>query len=135
MRTSLLTTAALSSLVISVVPAVPAPAEAATITVGPGSTYDYATPCAAIAAAMPNDTVEVTAGTYTDTCSIAVAGLTVKGVNGQPKIDLTGETPYGEKAIYVIDADGVTLENLELTGAVISAAEGENGAGVRIEAQ
>jgi MYXO-CTERM domain-containing protein len=110
-----------------------APAAAATLTVGSGQMY--ATPCAAIAAAQPNDEVDVYPGTYTDTCSIAVAGLTLKGVNGQPKIDLTGGTPYGEKAIYVIDAAGVTIENLEMTGATIDPSEGENGAAIRIEAQ
>lgn len=108
-------------------------AQAATLEVGPGKTY--ATPCDAIAAAMPNDVVEVAAGTYTDTCSIAVKGLTVRGVGGRPKIDLSAtEHPSGYKGIYVIDADGVTLDNLELTGAHISDANGANGAGIRIQA-
>ena len=129
MRSSLPGVAAIASIL-----AVAVPAAAGTLTVGPGMTY--ATPCAAIAAAQPGDEVDVSPGTYTDTCSIAVQGLTLKGVGAtQPKIDLTGLTPYGEKAIYVIDASGVTIENLELTGAVISAAEGENGAAIRIEAQ
>ena len=39
--------------------------------------------------------------------------------------------PRGEKGIYVIDADGVTIENLELTGAHIAAGSGDNGAGIR----
>jgi Right handed beta helix region len=128
MRTRSLAFAALSSVFIA------APAAAATLTVGPGASYQYPTPCAAIAAAQPNDTVTVAPGTYTDTCSIAVAGLTVRGVGGQPKIDLTGGTPSGQKAIYVIDADGVTLENLELTGALVPASAGENAAGIRVEA-
>jgi len=128
MRSYLLVLGALSSVLVAAAPAV-----AATLTVGPGKTY--ATPCAAIAAAQPNDEVDVSPGTYTDTCSIAVSGLTLKGVGGQPKIDLTGGSPSGQKGIYVIDAPGVTIENLELTGAVISAANGENGAGIRVEAQ
>ena len=108
-------------------------AHAATLEVGPGKTY--ATPCDAIAAAQPNDVVEVAAGTYTDTCSIGVKGLTVRGVSGRPKIDLSAtEHPSGYKGIYVIDADDVTLDNLELTGAHISDDNGANGAGIRIQA-
>ena len=127
MRSPLLCLAALSSTLLAA-----APAAAATLTVGAGKTYPN--PCAAIAAAQPNDTVEVSPATYTDTCSIKVAGLTVRGVGGQPKIDLSGGTPSGQKGIYVIDADGVTIENLELTGAHIDVNSGENGAGIRIEA-
>lgn len=108
-------------------------AQAAMLEVGPGKTY--ATPCEAIAAAQPNDLVEVAAGTYTDSCSIPVKGLTVRGVGGRPKIDLSGtEHPSGYKGIYVIDADDVTLDNLELTGAHISDDNGANGAGIRIQA-
>ncbi len=108
-------------------------ASAATLEVGPGKTY--ATPCDAIAAAQPNDVVEVAAGTYTDSCYINVQGLTVRGVGGRPKIDLSGtEHPAGYKGVYVIDADGVRIENLELTGAHISDDNGANGAGLRVEA-
>jgi MYXO-CTERM domain-containing protein len=110
----------------------PLAARAATLEVGPGKPYSK--PCEAIAAAKANDTIEVAAGTYTDTCAITTAGLTVKGVGGRPKIDLSGGTPAQQKGIYVILADGVTLENLELTGAHIDANSGENGAGIRVQA-
>ena len=82
---------------------------------------------------MPGDRVEVDPGTYTDTCSIGVQGLTLIGVGGRPKVDLSAGTPSGQKGIYVIDADDVTIENFELTGAQISVGAGENGAGVRVE--
>ena len=108
-----------------------ATAEAATIQVGPGQTY--ATPCAAIAAAAPGDEIDVSAGTYTDTCEINAAGLLLKGVGGKPTINVTGVTPADEKGIYVVNGDNVTIENLELTGAAISDAEGGNGAGLRIQ--
>jgi MYXO-CTERM domain-containing protein len=106
-------------------------ANAATLMVGPGLTYT--TPCAAIAAAQPNDEVDVEMGTYTDSCEINVAGLTVKGVGGQPTIDLSGTNhPADYKGIYVISSDDVRIENLELTGAHIDDSEGGNGAALRV---
>jgi hypothetical protein len=108
-------------------------AQGATLEVGPGKTY--AKPCDAIAAAQPGDVVEVQPGTYTDTCYIQQAGLTLRGVGGRPKIDLSGtDHPAGYKGIYVIGAADVTIENLELTGANISCGNGANGAGLRVEA-
>lgn len=107
-------------------------ASAAVLQVGPGKPYSK--PCDAIAAAKPGDTVEVQAGTYTDTCPIGVAGLTLKGVGGRPKIDLSStDHPSGYKGIYVVTADDVTVENLELTGANITCGNGANGAGLRVE--
>ena len=117
---------------------IPAVASAATLTVGPGKMY--ATPCAAIGAASAGDTVLVSPGTaaYTDSCAIGVPGLTVRGVDGRPKVDLSGTIPVpNEKGIYDITADDVTLDNLELTGASVgdsAAGLGANGAGIRDEA-
>ncbi len=119
-----------SALVLSV----PGVASAATLEVGAGKTY--AKPCDAIAAAAAGDTIAISPGTYTDSCAVTKANLTIKGVGGRPKIDLSGtDHPANYKGIYVIDADDVTLENLELTGANISCGNGANGAGVRIEAK
>ena len=106
-------------------------ASAATLEVGAGMTY--ATPCAAIAAAQPNDEIDVAMGTYTDSCEINVDGLTVKGVGGQPTIDLSATNhPADYKGIYVISSDDVRIENLELTGAHIDDSEGGNAAGLRV---
>ncbi len=116
----------------------PGAASGATLTVGPGKAY--ATPCAAIGAAAPGDTVLVSPGAsaYTDSCAIGVAGLTVRGVDGQPTIDLSGMVPLpNKKGIYDVTADDVTLDNLELTGASVgdsAAGFGANGAGIRDEA-
>lgn len=108
-------------------------AHAAVLTVGTGK--QYPTPCAAIAAAQPNDEVDVDAGSYTDSCEINVKGLVLKGVGGRPKIDLSGTNhPADYKGIYVVLADDVRIENLELTGAHIDPANGENGAGIRVQA-
>jgi hypothetical protein len=111
-----------------------ASASAEVLRVGPGQTYSK--PCDAIAAAKANDEIEIAASTYTDSCVISVAGLKLRGVDGRPKIDLSGsDHPAQYKGIYVVTADDVTIENLELAGAHISADNGENAAGIRLEAK
>lgn len=128
MRTSLFVGSFVSVVLCS------AAAGAATLEVGPGKTYSK--PCDAIAAASAGDTIAIQPGTYTDSCAVSKANLTIKGVGGRPKIDLSGtDHPANYKGIYVIDADGVTIDNLELTGANISCTNGANAAGVRIEAK
>ncbi len=106
-------------------------ASAATLKVGPGQTY--AKPCDAIAAASAGDTIQVdAAGSYDgDTCAWMTDNLTIVGVNGRPKIDLTGVTPAQQKGIFTIYAPNATIDNLELSGAAISAGAGNNGAGIR----
>jgi hypothetical protein len=103
---------------------------AATLQVGPSAAY--ATPCAAIAAAHAGDEIDVAPATYTDSCEINTQGITLKGVGGQPKIDLSGTNhPADYKGIYVVSADDVRIENLELTGAHIDDVMGGNAAGIR----
>ena len=104
-------------------------ASAATLQVGPGQ--PYAGPCAAIAAAMPGDRIEIdAAGSYVgDVCGWTTSGLTIVGVHGRPKIDAGGTSAQG-KAIWVISGDDTTVENVELTGAMVTDA---NGAGIRQE--
>ncbi len=107
-------------------------ASAATLKVGPNQ--QYAKPCDAIAAAQAGDTIEVdAAGNYAgDTCSWSTDNLTVRGVNGRAKIDLTGVTPSGQKGIFTIEGNAsATIESFELSGAAISASAGNNGAGIR----
>ncbi|PSM31072.1 right-handed parallel beta-helix repeat-containing protein [Haliangium sp. UPWRP_2] len=106
-------------------------ADAATLQVGPGKTYGK--PCQAIAAAAAGDVIEIdAAGNYTgDTCAFSTDNLTLRGVNGRPKIDITGTPPAQKKGIYAITAPNATIENLELSGAAISMADGNNGAGIR----
>jgi hypothetical protein len=106
-------------------------AGATTWQVGGGQTYT--TPCAAIQAASAGDEVDIAAGTYTDTCEINPNGIHLKGVGGQPVIDLTNGSIADAKGIYVINGNDITIENLELTGAAISVANGSNGAGLRIQ--
>ena len=110
---------------------VPIAASANTLEVGPGK--PYATPCAAIGSAQAGDRIEVDAsGSYDgDTCEWTTDNLTVVGINGRAKIDLTGVTPAQDKGIFTIDAPTATIESFEFSGAAISQADGNNGAGIR----
>jgi hypothetical protein len=109
----------------------PIVAHANTLEVGPGK--PYAMPCDAIGSAQPGDRIEVdAAGTYDgNTCEWTTDNLVITGVNGRAKIDLTGVTPAGEKGIFTVDAPNATIESFELSGAAISSADGNNGAGIR----
>jgi hypothetical protein len=107
----------------------------ATLTVGPGK--EYATLSAAIAASHNGDVIQVQAGTYTNDFSTIATSITIEGVGGMVNLVAT-EPPPNEKGILVIGtattSPTVTLDNLEFSGAAISAAEGGNAAGVRYQA-
>eukprot|EP01114_Cavostelium_apophysatum_P013157 TRINITY_DN3123_c0_g3_i1.p2 TRINITY_DN3123_c0_g3~~TRINITY_DN3123_c0_g3_i1.p2 ORF type:complete len:556 (-),score=90.65 TRINITY_DN3123_c0_g3_i1:1389-3056(-) len=105
------------------------PASAATLAVGSGKTY--ATPCQAFAAAKAGDLVEIQGNqTYSgDVCGIAVSNLTIRGVNGRPKIDAAGKNAYG-KGTWVVTGSNVTVENVEMSGARVP---DKNGAALRLE--
>jgi hypothetical protein len=95
-----------------------------------GPTRAYKTPCAAIAAAHANDVIEIDAATYSgDVCVISIAGLTLRGVGGRPKLDAAGHSAEG-KAIWVIRNPSTTIENIEFANAVVT---DNNGAGIRHE--
>jgi hypothetical protein len=103
-------------------------ASAVTLSVGPGKTY--ATPCKAFAAAKDGDVVEIANATYSgDVCGIYANNLTVRGVNGRPKIDAAGKNAMG-KAIWVVAGNNVTVENVEMYGAKVA---DKNGAALRLE--
>jgi spore coat protein U-like protein len=107
-----------------------ATASAATLSVGPGKTY--AKPCAAIAAAQDGDVIEITGNTtYSgDVCYINRNNLTIRGVNGRPKIDAAGKNAGG-KGIWVVGGSNLTVDNVEMYGAKVPDA---NGAAFRLEA-
>ena len=104
-------------------------ASAATLEVGPGR--PYATPCAAIAAAQPNDTIRIdAAGSYAgNVCAWTKNGLVLVGVNGRPRLDAAGQSAQG-KAIWVITGHDTTVDNLEFVNARVN---DRNGAGIRQE--
>ena len=107
----------------------PLAAVASTLHVGPGQTH--ATPCAAIAAAAPGDTILIeAAGAYAgDVCAWSTNGLTLRGVNGRPHVDAAGNSAQG-KAIWVISGNDTTVDNIEISGCHVPEA---NGAGIRQE--
>ena len=106
-----------------------ASASAATLSVGPGKTY--AKPCAAIAAAKDGDIIEITGNTtYSgDVCNIDRNNLTIRGVNGRPKIDAAGKN-MGGKGIWVVNGSNLVVDNVEMYGAKVADA---NGAAFRLQ--
>lgn len=104
-------------------------ASAATLSVGAGKTY--AAPCAAFAKAKAGDIVEIDGSkTYSgDVCAISVSDLTIRGVNGRPKINAAGKNAQG-KGIWVVKGNNVKIENVEMYGAKVA---DRNGAALRLE--
>ena len=117
---------AVSALIVGA--AIAAPASAATRSVGPGQTY--ATPCKAFAAAASGDVITIQADTYSgDVCAIYKSNLTIRGVNGRPKIDAAGKNAFG-KGTWVVVGSNITIDNVEMTGAAVP---DRNGAALRLE--
>ena len=104
-------------------------AHAATLRVGPG--HPYAKPCAALTVAASGDTVEIEGGqTYSgDVCAITAHRLTIRGVNGRPKIEAAGRYAWG-KGTWVLVGDNTTIENVEMSGAKVP---DRNGAALRLD--
>jgi len=104
-------------------------AESAVVSVGPGKQYEK--PCAAIRAASPGDTIEIDAsGDYAgDVCQWTTNLLTIRGVNGRPKIDAAGRNSQG-KGTWVVTGNDTLIDNVELTGAAVP---DRNGAAIRQE--
>ncbi|MEH3085258.1 MAG: hypothetical protein PGN26_01665 [Xylophilus ampelinus] len=105
------------------------PAAAATLSVGPGKAY--ATPCQALTRAAAGDVVEIdAAGTYSgDVCAFYANDLTIRGVNGRPKIDAAGKNANG-KGIWVVGGTRTTIDNVEMYGAKVP---DQNGAALRLD--
>ena len=117
------------SLAVLSMAAIAIPVSAATLSVGAGKTY--ATPCKAFAVAKAGDIVEI-AGNATykgDVCAIKPNNLTVRGVNGRPKIDAAGKNAMG-KGTWVVQGNDVTIENVEMFGSKVP---DQNGAALRLE--
>jgi hypothetical protein len=103
-------------------------AGAATLTVRPNTALS--TPCKAFAAAQNGDVIAINAATYTgDVCTITKSNLTIRGVNGRPKIAAGGKSAGG-KAIWVISGSNISIDNVEMYGAAVA---DKNGAALRLE--
>jgi hypothetical protein len=114
---------------MAVIGAVAFDATAATRSAGPGKTF--ATPCAAFAAAAAGDIIEIDGDvTYSgDVCGIYTSNLTIRGVNGRPKINADGRNALG-KGTWVVIGNDVVIENVEMYGAAVPDL---NGAALRLE--
>jgi len=114
---------------MSLAAAVIGSASAATLSVGPGK--DFSAPCAAIAVAKDGDVIEITGNTtYSgDACSISRHDLTIRGVNGRPRIDAAGKNA-ADKGIWVVNGNNLTVDNVEMYGAKVM--DG-NGAAFRLQ--
>lgn len=100
-----------------------------TLRVGPGQSY--AAPCAAFAAATDGALIEIdAAGVYAgDVCGVARSNLTIRGINGRPKIDAAGANAMG-KGVWVVQGANTTIENVEIFGAKVA---DRNGAAIRLD--
>lgn len=128
--TPVVTTPAVTTTPVATAPVAvtPAPTPGA-LQVGPGRTYT--TPCAAFAAAIDGAIIEIdAAGSYAgDVCGIARSNLTIRGVNGRPKIDAAGKNAMG-KGVWVVQGNNTTIENVEISGAKVA---DQNGAAIRLD--
>ena len=108
---------------------------AATYAVGPTRSFPT---LATLPALRPGDAVEIDPGTYREVRRWTVAGtadhpITVRGVgDSRPLFDAEGQNVGGAlphpRAVFQVEADYVTLENIEFK----NARNGDNGAGIRV---
>ncbi len=77
--------------------------------------------------------VEITGGTYRETVTIRTRAITIRGVAGTPQFDCAGLALTGDKACLLLGAADITLENLDISGAVLPDAVAANGACIRNE--
>ena len=85
---------------------------------------------AAARAARAGDTIEIDAGEYRGDVAVwTVDDLTVRAVGGRARLIADGMSAEG-KAIWVVRANRMLVENIDFTGARVP---GRNGAGIRFE--
>ncbi len=103
----------------------------------------YTTVSQAILGAASGDVIQLSAGTYSEDFPTITRDLTIQGVGGLARLtptltanplpsDPIYQPPANHKAVLVTQG-AVTLDHLEITGAAISPADGNNGAGIRYE--
>lgn len=110
------------------IPTMAAEPEGRVLRVGPGETCK--TPSSAAAIAKDGDAIEIQAGTYQGDVAVWTAHrLTIRGVGGMAHLASGGKSAQ-EKAIWVIQGDGATVERMEFSGCRVA---DHNGAGLRVE--
>lgn len=103
-------------------------ATSGTIRVGPYQ--EYKTVASAIESAQDNDIIEIDAGLYEkDVARISLNNITIRGIGGRAHLMASGASEQ-DKGIWVISGNNVIVENIEFSGAAVSA---RNGAGIRSE--
>lgn len=108
-----------------------APVQAKTWLVGP--TRQYAKPSQVMALVSTGDTVEIDPGLYVkDVGAWNADSLVLRCSNGYAHLDAQG-TAAQRKAIWVINGKHNLVEGIEFSGCAISATDGENGAGIRLQ--
>jgi len=102
---------------------------AATLQVGPGR--PFITLASAIGSARDGDVIEIDSGVYRDqVVTVTQNELTIHGAEGRSHFRWTkGNIPNG-KGILLVRGTGVTIENLEISGARV---DDGNGSGIRVE--
>lgn len=98
-----------------------------------GGGQPYPTLASALAVAREGDVIEIVAAIYHETAKIAVQKVTLRGIAGRPHFDCAGLRISEDKACLLLAANGITLDNLEISGAEISDELGANGACIRNE--
>jgi hypothetical protein len=79
------------------------------------------------------DTVEIDSGTYSgDVGTWRTDSLIIRCASGYAHLEATGNVAQ-EKGIWVVDGNHIYIEGIEFSGCAISEAEGDNGAGIRLE--
>jgi hypothetical protein len=99
-----------------------------TLSVGPAK--EFTRPSQAAAIAQDGDVVEIEGGIYSADVAVWRANnLTLRGIGGRPHLKADGANAQG-KAIWVIQGDNTTVENIEFSGEKVP--DG-NGAAIRQE--
>jgi hypothetical protein len=101
-----------------------------------GASQEFSTIAAAVTASHDGDIIQVQAGTYKNDFATITTSITIEGVGGMVNLVATVPPP-SSKGIFVVGTattnPTVTLQDLEFSGAAISAAAGGNAAGVRYQ--
>jgi hypothetical protein len=96
------------------------------LSVGPKRKLKY--PSDAARVARDGDIVEIDAGVYrNDHASWRQSDITIRGVGGMAHLNSKGLIPNG-KAIWIVNGNNVSIENIEFSGAAV---KDTNGAGIR----